>query len=104
MIQLRERDRAAIIQIAESVLPQGVEVWVYGSRIKGRSHEASDLDLIIKAPKGGLLSSEALTAFRCALQNSVLPILVQVLDCDMVPDYFKEGIEADHVLLLKVGG
>ena len=29
---------------------RGVEVWAYGSRVSGRSHDASDLDLVLRAP------------------------------------------------------
>ena len=28
----------------------GVEVWAYGSRVNGVSHEGSDLDLVLRGP------------------------------------------------------
>ncbi len=28
----------------------GVEVWAYGSRINGKSHRGSDLDLALRSP------------------------------------------------------
>ncbi|MCY3777616.1 MAG: nucleotidyltransferase domain-containing protein, partial [Candidatus Aminicenantes bacterium] len=27
-----------------------VEVWAYGSRVNGQSHEGSDLDLVLRSP------------------------------------------------------
>ena len=28
----------------------GVEVWAYGSRVNGESHDGSDLDLVLRGP------------------------------------------------------
>ena len=28
----------------------GIEVWAYGSRVNGQSHDGSDLDLVLRAP------------------------------------------------------
>ena len=38
-----------IEELPEERLP-GVEVWAYGSRVSGLSHDASDLDLVLRAP------------------------------------------------------
>ncbi len=42
-LDVKPRHREQIERLLREYLP-GVEVWVYGSRINGRSHEGSDLD------------------------------------------------------------
>ncbi len=99
-IELRQKDRRAILQIAREVLPDDAELWVYGSRVKGTAHDASDLDLVIKTPaEAPPLSSEQLTHFREALRDSSLPILVDVFDWRLMPEGFRERIATYHVKL-----
>ena len=43
-LHLSPRHREEIEALLREHLP-GVEVWAYGSRVTGRSHEGSDLDL-----------------------------------------------------------
>ena len=44
---LRHRER--LEALLREHLP-GVEVWAYGSRVNGRSHDGSDLDLVLRGP------------------------------------------------------
>ena len=45
-----EKYKAALYRILRLYAPYQ-EIWAYGSRVKGNHHEASDLDLVIRAPK-----------------------------------------------------
>ena len=47
-LHLIPRHRGTIQKLLDEHLP-GVEVWAYGSRVSGRSHDASDLDLAPRA-------------------------------------------------------
>ena len=49
MLNLLPEQRQAIKAILNQWLPHA-EVWAYGSRVKGHSHEMSDLDLVIRNP------------------------------------------------------
>ncbi len=98
-IELRQKDRRAILQIAREVLPDDAELWAYGSRVKGTAHDASDLDLVIKTPAEAPLSSEQLTHFREALRDSNLPIFVDVFDWRLMLEGFRERIATYHVKL-----
>lgn len=51
MIDLRDKERGAIIALAGKVFSPGTELWAYGSRVKGGNHEGSDLDLAVRAPQ-----------------------------------------------------
>lgn len=67
-------------------------VWVYGSRIKGKSHEGSDLDLVVISE----VSDKQLSALRNAFSESNLPILVDILSWSILPENFKSEIENAH--------
>ena len=76
----------------------GVEVWAYGSRVNGRSHEASDLDLVLRSatldPVG-----EGFVDLLEAIENSNIPILIQAHDWARLPESFHPEIERDYVVV-----
>lgn len=63
------------------------EVWAYGSRVNGGAHEGSDLDLVVR----GAVTREAHAACVAALQESTLPMLVDLhLWADLPPEFHGE--------------
>ena len=48
-LHLQPQHRQQIEALLRKHLP-GVEVWAYGSRVNGRSHDGSDLDLALRGP------------------------------------------------------
>ena len=80
MINLRKKDREALCRIAENCFNSPIEIWVYGSRVNGDSHEASDLDLVIRTADLSQLDRRELMAFQEQIQESNIPILVQAFD------------------------
>lgn len=87
-----------IIALLESHLP-GVEVWAYGSRVNGRSHDGSDLDLALRGPGLKQISLGELAAFVEALRESSIPFLVEARDWMHLPERFQQEIERNHVVL-----
>jgi predicted nucleotidyltransferase len=75
------------------------EVWAYGSRVTGQGHEGSDLDLVLRQPQALSQACSQLADLREALQNSNLPILVDVHDWAGLPPAFHSEIAARHVLV-----
>ena len=76
------------------------EVWAYGSRVNGRSHPGSDLDLVLRSPTlkecgGGYYD------LLEAIEESTIPILVQAYDWARLPESFHREIERNHVVLLE---
>ena len=63
VISLPERHRRRVEEILREKVPYA-EVWVYGSRIDGTSHEGSDLDLVLRAPGLRPIPSDELQAAR----------------------------------------
>ena len=103
MIDLRGKDRQAIITLAEAAFSPGTALWAYGSRVKGGNHEGSGLDLVVKTPQQQTLALERLANFKTALQASNIPILVQVLSWQHMPEAFKAGVLQNHEVLTVVG-
>ena len=82
----------------------GVEVWAYGSRVNGRSHEGSDLDLVLRGPDLQRIDSGQLMDLTEALEASNVPILVQTHDWARLPERFQREIEREYVMLVEKKG
>ena len=78
----------------------GVDVWVYGSRVNGQSHDASDLDLVLRGPGLSPIPTDTLRALKNALHDSNIPILVEARDWARLPESFHREIERDYVMLI----
>ena len=76
-----------------------VEVWAFGSRVTGDAHEGSDLDLVVRNPQDLTASVAGWYDLKEAIQNSMLPILVDVHDWAHLPLAFHQEIAAHYVVL-----
>ena len=76
----------------------GVEVWAYGSRVNGESHDGSDLDLALRGPALEPLDG-GFNDLLEAIEKSTIPILVQVHDWARLPESFHREIERDYVVV-----
>jgi predicted nucleotidyltransferase len=74
------------------------EIWAFGSRVNKQNHETSDLDLVIHQKN---TASDAFIKFKESILNSNIPILIDVLDWDSIPDSFKDEIQKNHVVVYK---
>ena len=76
----------------------GVEVWAYGSRVNGESHDGSDLDLALRGPALEPLDG-GFNDLLEAIEKSTIPILVQAHDWARLPESFHREIERDCVVV-----
>ena len=76
----------------------GVEVWAYGSRVNGESHDGSDLDLVLRGPTLEPLDGGFYDLLE-AIEKSNIPFLVQAHDWTMLPESFHKEIERDYVVM-----
>jgi len=105
MIDIREKDRDILCRLAQETFPQETEIWAYGSRVKGTNHDASDLDLVVQLGSNPVSDSEyfkQLASFKEALQESTIPIFVQVFAWTQIPETFKANIKAEYQVLYTV--
>ncbi len=68
-LHLAPKRRAVIEALLCERLPD-VEVWAYGSRVNGRSHDGSDLDLVLRGPGLKEISVGTLGDLEDAIRNS----------------------------------
>lgn len=95
---LRDKDRQRLSALMALHLP-GITGRVYGSRVTGLAHDASDLDLALIAPDALPIPVSQLENFRQALNDSNLPILVDARDWARLPKSFHAEIEKAYVEL-----
>lgn len=97
MIDLEDKYLTEIKDILEMFFKRrpGVSVYMFGSRVQGKTRHSSDVDLAIKGPsKFEWAEIERLKDF---FRASSLPYRVDVIDLNAVQDHFKKIIEKDLV-------
>ncbi len=97
-LHLRPRHRARLEALLREHLP-AVEVWAYGSRVNGQSHDGSDLDLVLRGSGLEEIDICALGDFTQALHDSTIPFLVEARDWARLPERFHREIEREYVVL-----
>ncbi len=102
-LYLSSKHRAVIEALLREHLP-GVEVWAYGSRVNGRSHDGSDLDLVMRGPGLNEIPIGQLGDFEEAVRDSTIPFLVEARDWARLPERFHREIERGYVVLVGGGG
>ena len=102
-LHLLPKHRRALEALLREYLPD-VEVWAYGSRVNGRSHDGSDLDLVLRGPSLKEIPSGQLGDFEEAVRESNIPFLVEARDWARLPERFHREIERDHLVLVEGGG
>lgn len=91
-LALKPRHLALLQQILAEHAPQ-CEIWAYGSRVNGNGHEGSDLDLVI------FNGQETALNLRYALQESLLPMLIDLHQWEQLPTSFQENIKRNFVVI-----
>ncbi len=95
---LRIKDKERLISIFGTI-PLDIEVWAYGSRVNGDAHEGSDLDLVIRTANLEKLPIEIYLDLKEKIQESNIPIVVELFDWARLPKNFHTNIEAQHEVL-----
>ena len=99
-LHLQPKHRRVLEALLRKHLP-GVEVWAYGSRVSGRSHDGSDLDLVLRGPGLSEIPVAQMANFEEAARESRVPFLVEARDWSRLPERFHREIERDHVVLVE---
>ena len=96
-LDLPRRYREQLEALLREHVPD-VEVWAYGSRVNGKGHEASDLDIVLRGPALEPLGDGFFDLLE-AIENSNIPILVQAHDWAKLPESFHHEVERDYVVV-----
>ena len=94
-LHLPDKYREAVCSLLHQYLPQA-DVWAYGSRVHGDHYDASDLDLVARCPAN---QTSNLGDLREAFTESNLPIILQIVDWDRIPEDFRQEILVNYVVL-----
>lgn len=96
MIDLSTQHLAEVRAILDRHGP-GCEVRVFGSRVRGNATPHSDLDLAIVGELP--LGLDRIGLLREAFMESTLPIRVDLLDWNAIPESFREQIAMHYEVL-----
>ncbi len=92
-IDITAEQRRTILALLDRHLSD-TAAWVYGSRVKGTSRPASDLDLVVFARPE---QSAQVAELRDAFEESNLPFRVDLFVWDETPENSKRRIKAEHI-------
>ncbi len=96
MIDLEKKHLEFIQETLERIVP-GVEVWAFGSRVKGSAKAHSDLDLVlIDKQKISLLK---LSELKEIFEESNLPFQIDIVDWFRISEGFRKIILEQKVPL-----
>ena len=99
---IRPQDKEQIISLAKQTLNQPLKLWAYGSRVNGEAHDTSDLDLVLISKDGEKVAISEYINFKEALRDSNIPILIQILDWQRIPESFHKNILANYEEMTRV--
>ena len=95
-------DHLEIVQgILREYLPEGVKVWVFGSRANWTTKDSSDLDLALEGENA--LTHKLLGVLKDAFDDSTLPYTVDVVDVRRISESFRPIVESQRVPLPQEG-
>lgn len=99
MINLEEKYLKQVKKILFKHLSNtDIKVYVFGSRVKGKCKQYSDLDLALKNDINKI-DDRIISNLKYAFEESLIPIKVDILDFNNITDTFKNFIEKDLVEL-----
>ncbi len=96
---LKNKDKTMLLNILKQDIRANVEVRVFGSRVNGRAHSGSDLDLVLCSKDKRPLDADEFMRFKDSIKKSNIPFLVDVLDWNRIPDYFQDNINQQYEIL-----
>lgn len=102
-LHLPEKYATQVRALLRQYIPE-VEVWAYGSRVRGDHYDASDLDLVARFPATQQRDVFRLSELGEAFKESNLPIIVQMVDWDGIPESFRDEILTGYVVVQRGAG
>ena len=93
--------RADHLRIVQTVLrrhlPDGVRIWVFGSRATWVTKDSSDLDLALEGDTD--IPPRSLSALEMAFEDSDLPFVVDIVDVNRIGERFRQIVAKQRVPL-----
>lgn len=99
MIDISQAHLEIVRKILAEHAPEA-EIRAFGSRVKGNAKEFSDLDIALV--ENARISFDRMRLLKEALQNSVLPFRVDVVDWNSISESF-QAIVAEKFEIIRPG-
>lgn len=93
-LDLAPEHLAIVREILAQCVPE-CTAWAFGSRTTGRAVKYSDLDLAIQCPSALTLARSA--ELGDAFSESLLPMMVDVVDWNAISEEFRQAITDDRI-------
>lgn len=84
-----------LIDIIKKQLP-GCTIWLFGSRARNTNKPGADVDIAIDT--GRVLTPQEMFSLEEAIEESILPVFVDIVDIRNVSDEFLNQINNEWVL------
>jgi len=94
MIDLKPEYINTLCRIFDSYCPEA-EIWAYGSRVDGDSHDGSDLDIAVMSFNS---SQKRISELKQLISNSNLPFLVDITEYNSLPESFQKEIRKKGIV------
>ncbi len=95
MLNLHPQHLQIIVSIFGEILPNGVQAFVFGSRVNGTARKYSDVDVCLKRDQD--IPSEVILDLKEAFSLSDLPFRVDIVIYRNCTDAFKKIIDENNV-------
>ena len=94
-LDLTPAHKKIVIKLLQEHIPQTL-VWAYGSRVQGKAHPSSDLDLVVFTQPE---QRESIFELKDAFEESDLPFRVDLFVWNEIPEHFHSNIKETHIIL-----
>ena len=91
-LDLEDRYKEFIINSILKIIPN-VEIYVYGSRVKGTAVKYSDVDSALKS--GEEIPFDTVLKLKAFFSDSTFPYMVDIIDLNSISENFKNRIQKD---------
>lgn len=91
-LDLEDRYKEFIINSILKIIPN-VEIYVYGSRVKGMAVKYSDVDIALKS--GEEIPFDTVLKLKAFFSDSTFPYMVDIIDLNSISENFKNRIQKD---------
>lgn len=85
--------------VIEPLKKQGLKVYVFGSRAKGKHHPFSDIDIMYVNEDLKNVSSKDISEIKESVEESSFPIKVDLANWDDLANSYKSSALADRILV-----
>ncbi len=75
---------------------KSVKLWIFGSRARGNFQKFSDLDVLFD---GHCLDLSFVSSIKERLEESALPIKVDLVDSQFLAESYRDQVEKEKILL-----